>query len=837
MERKLTAILCADVYGYSRLMQDDEEATFRTLASHRRIIGGLIEQHHGRFVNSAGDSVLAEFTSVVNAVQCGIGIQAALEAVNASLASPRRMQFRIGINLGDVIVDHEQIYGDGVNVAARLESLAEPGGICISGKVHDEVRGKLPLGYADLGLQRVKNIAEPVRVWRVLPDGAAPARRDVLRIARSHWRGSLLSLAGLAILITAIVLVQQVSFKQPRTSASIPPPQRPALALPDKPSIAVLPFINMSGDREQEYFSDGITDDLITDLSRLPGLFVIARASTFAHKGKAAKLQDVSRQLGVKYVLEGSVRKAAGQVRITVQLADATTGAELWAERYDRPLRDVFALQDEIVRRILTTLNLQIALSRRGVVISRTTENLEAYDDLLRGTEYFLSYTKDGNVKAREMFERAIALDPKYAAAYASLGSNYHVGWSLAFNPDPDGMERALQMEQKALALDDSLAPAHSTIAQIDMFKGRSAEALTEAQRGIALDPNSALGYAVLAAVLNVQWKSAEALVAIEKAMRLNPLRRVDYLFEQGGALSQLGRWEQAIPALKDFSRSYPDFLWAHVWLAVDHFNLGDQDTARAERAQVERLIGLTPNAAMGYYALALMLNAQGKPAEVLAAAQKGLRFDPKNRGLLLWQGVSYMELGRWEDSLSALKHYVALDAEDLPAWSLFAHVFLFLDHTAMGETNAARAEAAEVRREVAVDPNSSLGYLALVLTLNGEGKPAEALVSAQNAVRLDPGNSPYYLWWLGVTYSHLERWEEAISALKGYVDHYPDQLWPHVNLAVAYIEVGRDDTARAEVAQVLRINPQFSLKTGVEGMLPMQKERVGTDLAKAGLT
>jgi adenylate cyclase len=647
MERKLTAILCADVHGYSRLMQDDEEATFRTLASHRRIIGGLIEQHHGRFVNSAGDSVLAEFTSVVNAVQCGIGIQATLEAENASLASTRRMQFRIGINLGDVIVDDQQIYGDGVNVAARLESLAEPGGICISGKVHEEVRGKLPLGYADLGLQRVKNIAEPVRVWRVLPDGAAPARRDVLRIARSHWRGGLLSLAGVAILITAIVLVQQVSFKQPRTSASIPPLQRPTLALPDKPSIAVLPFTNMSGDREQEYFSDGITDDLITDLSRLPGLFVIARASTFTYKGKAAKLQDVSRQLGVKYVLEGSVHKAAEQVRITVQLADATTGAELWAERYNRPLRDVFALQDEIVRRIVTTLNLQLALSQQGIVVPRSTENLEAYDDLLRGTEYLLSYTKVGNVKAREMFEKAIALDPNYAAAYASLGANYYLGWVLAFNPDPDGLERALQMEQKALALDDSLAGAHSTIAEIDMVKARNTEALIEAQRGIALDPNFALGYAVLADVLNNQWKPAEALAAVEKTMRLNPLRPADYLWQQGLALSQLGRWEEAIPAIKDSLRYHPDLLWAHVWLAVDYFNLGDEDAARTERAQVERLIALTPSSAVGYVALASMLDAQGKPAQALAAAQKGIRLDPKNRAFYFSRGLA---TSFWDD-------------------------------------------------------------------------------------------------------------------------------------------------------------------------------------------
>jgi adenylate cyclase len=326
MERKLAAILCADVYGYSRLMGENEEATFRTLASHRKIIDRLIQQHHGRFVNAAGDSVLAEFASVVEAVNCAVGIQRGLKTENAELPPEQRMEFRIGVNLGDVIIDGEQIYGDGVNVAARLESLADPGGICISHTVHDQIGNKLALSYDDLGEQQVKNIAKPVRVLRVLLDGAAPAQRKCARIARSYRRGGALSLTGLVIIAATFVVVQHLSLKPPHTNASIPPSAKQALPLPDKPSIAVLPFVNLSGDREQEYFSDGITDDLITDLSRLPGLFVIARNSTFTHKGKAAPLQEVSKELGVKYVLEGSVRKAAGQVRITVQLADASTG-------------------------------------------------------------------------------------------------------------------------------------------------------------------------------------------------------------------------------------------------------------------------------------------------------------------------------------------------------------------------------------------------------------------------------------------------------------------------------------------------------------------------------
>jgi adenylate cyclase len=301
-----------------------------------------------------------------------------------------------------------------------------------------------------------------------------------------------LSLTGLAIIVGTIVLVQNLSLKSPHIHASIPPAQSPALPLPDKPSIAVLPFINMSGDKEQEYFSDGITDELITDLSRLPGLFVIARSSTFTYKGKAAKLQDVSKELGVRYVLEGSVRKAAGQIRIMVQLADATTGDELWAERYDRPMRDVFALQDEIVRKIVTTLNLQLVLSQQGLLIPRNTENLEAYDDLLRGAEYMISYTNDENAKARVMFEKAIALDPKYAEAYALLGGNYFIGYILAFNADPNSLAQASKTEQQAIALDRSSPTAHSMMAYIDGSTGQFEQAEAEAQRAIALDPNYA---------------------------------------------------------------------------------------------------------------------------------------------------------------------------------------------------------------------------------------------------------------------------------------------------------------------------------------------------------
>jgi adenylate cyclase len=731
LERKLTAILCADVYGYSRLMGEDEEATLRTLSSYRKFVDSLIEQHRGRFVNSAGDSVLAEFVSVVNAVQCAVEIQNTLKAENAEVRPDRRMYFRIGVNLGDVMVEGEQIYGDGVNVAARLESLADPGGICISGVVHDQVKGKLALNYQDLGAQQVKNIAEPLRVYRVLSEVGkrAPGKRP--RVARQYLRGGVFSIASIAIVVGTIFLVQHVSLKPPRTHASMPPPPSPAPTLPDKPSIAVLPFTNMSDDREQEYFSDGITDDLITDLSRLPDLFVIARNSTFTYKGKPTKLQDISRELGVKYVLEGGVRKAADQVRITVQLADATTGTELWAERYDRPLRNVFALQDEIVRKIGTTLHLQLTLAQEGYVIPRTTDNFEAYDDVLRGAPYFLGNTTDGNAKARLLFEKAIALDANYAEAYALLGWTYAAAYDLLLTPNTNGLELALQMGQQAIARDDSVPAAHRLLARIYELKGQFDQAATEVRRSLAIDPNSAFGYSDLADVMNATGRPAEALVAAEKAMRLDPLNDVSgYLCQLGQAYTLLGRYEEAIPPLKrDLSSS--DNLWDHVFLAWDYSELGEEDAARAEALEIERRSALNPNSPLGYYAVALALNYMGEPAQALVAVEKAMSLDPLHRDFYLTQeGVAYLGLERYEDALGAFKRLVAL---------------------------------------------------------------------------------------------------------------YPGIFWDHLGLAGAYIELGRDDAGRAEAAEVLRLNPQFSLKmffptVGPKGKVLAGNIRASADLRKAGL-
>jgi adenylate cyclase len=595
LERKLTAILCADVYGYSRLMGADEEATLRTLSAYRKIIERLIENHRGRFVNSAGDSVLADFASVVEAVNCAVEIQDTLKAENQNLPPERRMQFRIGVNSGDVMVEGEQIYGDGVNVAARLESLADPGGICISGTVHEQIRDKLVLGYEDLGDQEVKNIARPVRVYRVLGQAVATTSRKPQKIARKYLRGGVLSIAGGAIIIGTMFLVQHVSLKPPHTHASIPPPPTPALTLPDKPSIAVLPFTNMSGDREQEYFSDGITDDLITDLSRLPGLFVIARNSTFTYKGKAVNVQDISQELGVRYVLEGSVQKANNRVRITAQLVDATADYQIWADRYDRPLQDIFALQDEIVQQIITNLKVKVLQAELARVNRIPTNNLTAYDSLLRGEEFLrrtvYETNQETNRQARRLFDRAIAVDAQYAMAYAALGVTYFNDWFYQWNIDrAQSLDRALELELRAAAMDDSLPTTHSILSTVYLWRNQHDQAVIEAERTIDLDANSADGYDALGNVLAFAERPHEAIPLYDKAMRLDPRNRALYLVHMGFAYRAADRCEEAVVRLKEAMTLTPGNYLLHIFLAGCYVELGRPKEAQEEATEVMRL-------------------------------------------------------------------------------------------------------------------------------------------------------------------------------------------------------------------------------------------------------
>src|SRR4030043_1322951 len=397
VKRKLAAILSADVKGYSRLMGEDEEGTIRTLNAYKEVITGFIQKHQGRVVGTAGDSMLGEFASVVDAVRCAVGVQEELKDRNKELSEDRRMEFRIGVNLGDVVEEGDTIFGDGVNIAARMESLAEAGGICISGTAFDQVENKLSLGYEYLGEQSVKNIAKPVRVYRVLMEPGAVARR-----------------------------FSEVASKE-----------KLVFPLPDKPSIAVLPFTNMSGEKELEYFSDGLAEGIINGLAKSEHIFVIARNSTFTYKGKPVKVKQVAEEMGVRYVLEGSVRKTEDKVRITTQLIDALTGHHLWAEKYDRDLKDIFTIQDEISFKVVTALQVKLTDGEQALTYAGGTKSFEAYARYLKGVDYVKRINREGNLLARKMAEETIALDPNYPRGYGLLAMTHWLDVRLGFSKDP----------------------------------------------------------------------------------------------------------------------------------------------------------------------------------------------------------------------------------------------------------------------------------------------------------------------------------------------------------------------------------------------------------------
>ena len=410
------------------------------------------------------------------------------------------------------------------------------------------------------------------------------------RVGAKYCRGGLLSLAGLAFVVGIIVFVQHLSLRPLRTRASIHPNEEPALPLPNIPSVAVLPFTNLTGDPHQDYFSDGITDDLITDLSRLQHLFVIARTSTFAYKSKAVNVQQVSRELGVRFVLEGSVRKEANRVRINAQLVDAATGAELWAQRYERPMTDVFTLQDDIVRRIVTTLNLQLTMLEQGTLVRRNTDNLEAYDDVLRAAALSWTMTKAGNAKARLMFERALELDPGYADAYEGLGETYWLDWFYGYSEDTDAPRRSAELAQRTIALDDSNSAAYALLGQVDLVYWHYDQAIADGERSIALEPNSAHRYWYLANTLIFSGKPAEAIDLAKKAMRLDPRHGDMYLVEFGFAYSVMGRYREAISVLQQSLAAYPNNIGGRLILVFAYTEVGRNADARAEAAEVLRL-------------------------------------------------------------------------------------------------------------------------------------------------------------------------------------------------------------------------------------------------------
>ncbi len=620
VERKLAAILSADVVGYSRLMAEDEEGTVRRLKQYREVIDGLIATYHGRLFGAAGDSVIAEFASAVDAVRCAVEIQQKVAEGNAGLPDDRRMRFRIGVNLGDVVVEGENLLGDGVNIAARLQALADPDGICISGTIYDQIRRKLDLGYEDLGEQSVKNIPEPVRVYALRLEGGIRRRRHPARRKRNRLRVALATFAGLILLVGVGLWAtwpRPLGLLIDILGVSGPPINPP---LPDLPSIVVLPFTNMSGDPEQEYFSDGITEDLTTDLSGIPYLFVIARNSAFTYKGKPVKVEEVGRELGVRYVLEGSVRRSGDRVRITAQLLDATTGFHVWGERYDRDLADIFALQSEISLEILAALGVEIREAELERIRRKPTEDLTAYDLLLKGIFHFYRTTREGNAHARHLFEQAIKLDPDYAEAHAMLGATYSADFSNGWNLDPKLLDHAEERLQRALALSRSSPTPHTGLAILNMLRGQPAAAVAAFDRAIELGPSYAVPHFFRGFTLAQQGKFVGAVQSINRALRLNPRPPPMFLVVIAAVNFVAGRTQEAVEMYGQARAASPDLITARLGLAYLYESEGRHEEARA---MVQEILRLNPHST-AYHAAQLSGGATA-PEQTMALRRAGL--------------------------------------------------------------------------------------------------------------------------------------------------------------------------------------------------------------------
>ncbi len=533
MERRLAAILAADVVGYTRLMGRDEAGTLQRLTALREeILEPLIAEHTGRVVKLMGDGLLVEFASLVDAVGCAVAWQTALEEHETEQPEDDRLVFRIGINLGDVLVEGGDIHGDGVNIAARLEGLAEPGGICLSGDAYRQVRGKIQVGFVDLGDHDLKNVAEPVRIYRIAGHEAAAV------------------------------------------------PAKALLALPDKPSIAVLPFTNMSGDPEQEYFSDGISEDIITELSRFRSLFVIARNSSFHYKGQSPKVQQIGQELGVQYVVEGSVRKAANRVRVTAQLVEARSGNHLWAERYDRDLEDIFAVQDELVRTIVSTVGGRIDVAGKARAVRLNDTSLRAYDLYLRAGAAQDRNTREDYRLARQYLERAAALDPTLVQAHHNLSLVHYMEWMAYWVDDRDrAIANSMNAAKTAAALDPADSSIHSQLGMLHMKRREFDEAGQHFDKAIHLNPNDSRAQALYGFYLTAIGEPDQGIEQFDQAMRLNPLAPSWFHWLRGIAYFTSGRYKDAIMDLRSIKSPINE---VRGWLAASYAQAGRLEEARA---------------------------------------------------------------------------------------------------------------------------------------------------------------------------------------------------------------------------------------------------------------
>jgi len=670
VERRLTAILAADVAGYSRLMGADEEETLARLKAHRReVVDPRIGEHRGRIVKTTGDGLLAEFASVVDAVRCAVEIQNEMAKRNADVPPDRRIEFRIGINLGDIIIDESDIFGDGVNVAARLEALAEPGGICVSRMARDQVRDRLALSFEDMGEQQVKNIARPVRAYRVVSDAAvrppvtaAPGRRR--RVLRRALAASIAALVLLAIGAAASWRLYRPHPAPTAAGAPAPPP-----ALPDRPSIAVLPFANLSGDPAQDYLADGLTDNLVDALAQNPGLFVIARNATLDYRGKAVAPRTVAKDLGVRYVLEGSVQKSGDHIRVTAQLIDTVNDSHLLSQKYDRNLTNLFALEDDLSLQIAGALDVQLRGGTLARGSARGTRNLEAWENLVKATQVYFRFDPSDVSEAQRLAQRAVDLDPNYITARQILAFTYFDQADLGWAQDRiAALDRARQLNDKVLQLDPGSEGPYMLRARLelqpDLPEYDPEAALTDARKSVEMRPNDDPSHWTLGFVLFVLGRFDEAAAEFANTLRLNPH---PYIFESGlhaVALSATGRYKKAVAEIEGASAAQPNNPFALFFRGQIEGFAGNYANAAG---WFERAREADPASAQNALSLAQADDRLGRVDEAISLLENGPPQWRSVPAVRLWLGLSYALAGRKEHAAAEFAAFRAL----APSWTL----------------------------------------------------------------------------------------------------------------------------------------------------------------------
>jgi len=812
-ERKLSAILCADVKDYSRLMRADEDETIRTVTAYRTAIAKLVEQYRGRVVDSPGDNVLAEFGSGVDAVNCAVEVQRELAERNEELSADRKMEFRIGVNSGDVVQEGDRIYGDGVNIASRIEGLAEGGGICISGTVYDSIEGKLGLEFEYLGEHEVKNIDKPIRVYRVLsfPGAAAYKVVKAKRAVGRSWRNVVLAIGAVLILGGGALAIWHFYLRPSPTEVAItskkaPAPESPNETPPpvsDEPSIAVLPFTNISGDPKEDYLSDGITEQIITALAKIPQMLVIARNSVFTYKGKPVMVQQVSEELGVRYVLEGSVQKEGDRLRITAQLIDAKTGNHVWSERYDRDLKDLFKLQDDITKNVITALQVSLTKGHAASALGKGTKNLEAYLKVMKGLHHHWRLNKNDNEIARRLYEEAITLDPNYANACTLWAWTYYEEAQAGWTKTPaKSYEKATELAKKAISFDEQNGRPYMVLANVYAKTGQFEKAMAAGKKGLSLDPANAGINVLYGVTLNNVGKFKEAIPFLKKAIRLDPKHPSWYLVQLGLSSYKTGQFNEAIQLIKKAIRLDPKYpSWYLVQLGWAYFYTG----------QIE---------------------------EAIAAFNKYLSRKPRNAYAHAFLGCALITAGRPEEAVAMFEKALSLNPQS-PAW--------FSGNLAIARVGTGQPEKAISMMREMLNRRPENGdvcrFLALVLIY--EGKYEESLSMAKKAVSLEemsPSPAPNALFYgtLGTSYHFMGQYEEAIAAFKKGISLWPEYVYGHIGLTASYSLAGRMEDARAQAAEVLKINPKITLediaKNGYYNFQKADKARFINALRKAGL-